>query len=120
MILQDILKLPVSKAHISMLNEEQCELLIRRLETGQYWIGAGLRLKADRPTIWHRKKKPCIYETIEKIRKQTKGKIQQGSKKTKIFRKYKKGMEPDWKSCDQLREICDIMKKQPYPHNSFL
>jgi hypothetical protein len=104
MIIQDILKLPLHRAHIGLLTEQECLKLINHLETGRYWVGAGLRLPRDRKTIWQRPKgKKSIYENIEKIQKLTKGRVQQGSKKTKIFRKYRKGMEPNWAMIDALK-----------------
>ena len=84
-ILMDILKLPENKAHISMLDEEQCLLLIKRLEMGEYWISAGKKLNPKRK-IWVRDpKKGTKFIDLFKMRRKIRVVYQNAMRGMRIF-----------------------------------
>jgi hypothetical protein len=121
MILQDILKLPPEKSHISLLNEQQCLTLIRRLEEGHYWIGAGLRLPSNRKGVWHRGKKQDIYANIHRLRRQQKAMVQNATHGLKLFRKHnpKTDIPRHWKRPTEISTPLVVPQERPTPRNRF-
>lgn len=102
MVLQNILKLPRDKAHIALLNEQQLKLLIRKLEAGEYWIGAGLNLPKERKGIWQRGKKVDVYANLYQIKRQQGARYKETLKGIKCFHKDK---SLDWVKIDSLKQI---------------